>query len=338
MKIHYFSGEAWEEAHVREKLPQDEITFHNGPFSAFPDLIDLEATALCVFMESKIGDAEMQRFPALKLIATRSTGFDHIDLAAAQARGITVVSVPFYGENTVAEFAFALLLALSRRVIDADERVRSGVFSPKDLRGFDLAGKTLGVVGCGHIGMHVIKMANGFGMKVLGFEVKQDPERAKTENFTYATMPELLANSDIVTVHVPYNAHTHHLINKENIMSFKKGSYLINTARGAIVETEAIVDALKSGILAGAALDVLEEEGDLADETKLLTAPHPNEAELKTVLAEHYLINHPRVIVTPHLAFNTQEAVERILDTTITNIQKFEAGTPENVVAPAAPH
>jgi D-lactate dehydrogenase len=336
MKIHYFSGEPWEEASVREKLPQADITFHDGPLSSFPELSDPDATVISAFMDSKIGDAEMQRFPALKLIATRSTGFDHVDLAAAKARGITVVNVPFYGENTVAEFAFALLLALSRRIIEADERVRSGVFSPKDLRGFDLAGKTLGVVGCGHIGMHVIKMANGFGMKVIGFEVHQDPERAKAENFTYATMPELLAQSDIVTIHVPYNPHTHHLINKENIQSFKKGSYLINTARGAIVETEALIEALKSGTIAGAALDVLEEEGDLADETKLLTSPHPNEAELKTVLAEHYLINHPRVIVTPHLAFNTQEAVERIFNATIENIQKFEAGTPENVVAPMA--
>jgi D-lactate dehydrogenase len=170
---------------------------------------------------------------------------------------------------------------------------------------------------------------------VLGFEVKQDPERARDFGFTYASMSELLANSDIITVHVPYNPHTHHLINKDNIQSIKKGAYLINTARGAIVETEALVEALKSGVLAGAALDVLEEEGDLTDEVKLLTSAHPNEGELKTVLAEHYLINHPRVIVTPHLAFNTQEAVERILNTTIENIQRFEAGAPENVVAVA---
>jgi D-lactate dehydrogenase len=335
MKIHYFSGEPWEEAYVRAKLTNEDIVFHEGSLAAFPDLTDPDTTVICTFIESPIGEAEMSRFPALKLIATRSTGFDHIDLAAAKARNITVVNVPFYGENTVAEFAFALLLALSRRIIDADERVRQGVFSPKDLRGFDLAGKTIGVVGCGHIGMHVIKMANGFGMKVLGFEVRQDPQRAKDYNFTYAPLPELLAASDIVTIHVPYNAHTHHLINRENIGSFKKGAYLINTARGAIVETDALVDALKSGLLAGAALDVLEEEGDLADETKLLSAPHPNEAALKITLENHYLISHPRVIVTPHLAFNTQEAVERILDTTIDNIQKFEAGSPTNAVAAA---
>jgi len=332
MKIHYFSGEDWEEAYVRERLSGADITFHDGSLAAFPDLSDSEAEVLCTFIESKIGKSEMDRFPAAKLIATRSTGFDHIDLAAAKERGITVVNVPFYGENTVAEFTFALLLALSRRIIDADELVRGGAFSPVGLRGFDLAGKTLGVIGCGHIGMHVIRMANGFGMKVLGYEVHPDPARAEAFHFTYASLPELLAESDIVSLHVPYNEHTHHLINRENIALMKKGSYLINTARGAVVETDALVEALQKGIIAGAALDVLEEEGYLDDEAALLTAPHPNEGAVKTALENHYLIEHPRVIVTPHLAFNTTEAVERILDTTIENIQHFAEGAPTNVV------
>jgi D-lactate dehydrogenase len=143
----------------------------------------------------------------------------------------------------------------------------------------------------------------------------------------------LLAQSDIVTIHVPYNEHTHHLINKSNIGKMKKGAYLINTARGAVVETEALVEALKSGTLAGAGLDVLEEEGDMNDELALLANPHPKEAELKTVLENHYLINHPRVIVTPHTAFNTTEAVERIIDTTIENIRAFTSGSPTNLVS-----
>lgn len=334
MHIHYFSGEAWEEEFVRTRLAGHDLTFHLETVAALPDLADPQAEALCAFIESPIGEAEMKRFPALKLIATRSTGFDHIDLAAAKARGIAVVNVPFYGENTVAEFSFALLLALSRRIVDADERVReTGVFSPSGLRGFDLAGKTIGVVGTGHIGAHVIRMAKGFGMKVIGFDAFPNAELSRTLDFPYVSLPELLAASDIVTLHVPYNPQTHHLINRENIGSLKKGAYLINTARGAVVETQALVDALTSGTLAGAGLDVLEEEGDLADEAALLTAPHPHEEELKTVLSNHYLINHPRVIVTPHLAFNTQEAVERILNATIENIQKFAAGTPTNLVA-----
>jgi D-lactate dehydrogenase len=333
MNIHYFASEVWEEEYVKAKLPNEQITFHEGSFAEFPDLTDPDAEVLCTFIESKIGEEEMRRFHSLKLIATRSTGYDHIDLNAAKARGIVVTNVPFYGENTVAEFAFALLLALSRRVIDADELVRAGTFSPIGLRGFDLAGKTIGVVGCGHIGLHVIKMANGFGMKVLGFDVNRNDETAKALNFTYATLPELFAASDIITLHVPYNAHTHHLINKENIGLIKKGSYLINTARGAVVETNALVEAIKNGIIAGAALDVLEEEGELNDEAALLTAPHPNAETIKTVLENHYLIEHPRVIVTPHLAFNTTEAVERILNTTIENIKSFASGSPTNAVS-----
>lgn len=333
MKIHYFSGEVWEEEFVRAKLPNEEIIFHKESFGALPDLTDPEATMLCTFIESPIGEAEMSRFPALKLIATRSTGFDHIDLPAAQARGIAVVNVPFYGENTVAEFAFALLLALSRRIIDADERVRAGTFSPIGLRGFDLSGKTIGVVGTGHIGAHMIRMAQGFGMKVIGFDAYPNQDLSHTLNFSYVSLSELLAQSDIITVHVPYNPHTHHLINKENIGTIKKGAYLINTARGAVVETDALVEALKNEVLAGAALDVLEEEGDLSEEAKLLTAPHPNADALRVTLENHYLINHPRVIVTPHLAFNTQEAIERILNATIENIQQFTAGSPTNLVS-----
>jgi D-lactate dehydrogenase len=176
-------------------------------------------------------------------------------------------------------------------------------------------------------------MANGFGMKVVGFDAYPNADLAQKLEFTYLPLEELLATSDIITIHVPYNKDTRHLINKENIGKIKKGAYLINTARGAIVETEAIVDALKNETLAGAGLDVLEEEGDMSDELSLLTSPHPKEEQLKIALENHYLIDHPRVIVTPHNAFNTKEAVERILDTTIENIKNFSAGSPTNVVS-----
>ena len=313
-------SEAWEEAYVRERLAGEEIVFHTGTLTAHPELSDPAADALCIFIDSSIGAAELDRFPALKLIATRSTGFDHIDLAAAKARGITVVTVPFYGENTVAEFTFALILALSRRIIDADERVREGTFSPLGLRGFDLEGKTLGVVGTGHIGAHVIRMAQGFNMKVVGFDAFPNQDLSHTLNFPYLPLTELLATADIVTLHVPYNEHTHHLINKENIGMLKKGSYLINTARGAVVETDALLDALKSELLAGAGLDVLEEESTIQDTAS------------KVAEENRYLIDHPRVIVTPHLAFNTTEAVERILDTAAANIKNFASGAPTNVL------
>lgn len=335
MHIQYFASEDWEKPYVSERLGTNEITFHDGPIGGFPDVKDGTAEALCIFIDSKIGAAEMDRFPALKLIATRSTGFDHIDLAAARARGITVSSVPSYGENTVAEFAFALLLALAHRIPEAQAAVKAGGFSPQGLRGFDLQGKTLGVVGCGHIGIHMIRMAHGFGMKVLAFDIRQDEAIAREHRFAYATLDDLLAQSDVISLHVPYNPHTHHLVNSGNVGKIKRGAYLINTSRGAVVETAALVKALKDGTLAGAGLDVLEEEGDMADEAALLTEPHPNEDEVRTALANHYIIDHPRVIVTPHTAFNTTEAITRILDTTIENMRHFAAGAPMNIVSAA---
>jgi D-lactate dehydrogenase len=208
-----------------------------------------------------------------------------------------------------------------------------GSFSQENLTGFDLEGKTMGIVGCGHIGLHSVRIANGFGMKVLVTDAHQDAVLAEQLHFTYATLDELLAQADVISLHVPYMPATHHLINQENIGKIKKGAYLINTARGAVVETEALVTALKDGTLGGAGLDVLEEEGDMNDELALLSSPHPQEAELKIVLENHYLMTHPRVIVTPHIAFDTTEAIQRILDTTIENINAFEKGTPQNILA-----
>lgn len=332
MKLIYFGQEAWEEPYTKEKLPGVDLVFHLGTAQESADA-DAEAEILSVFVNSRVGAAELNRYPKLKLIATRSTGFDHIDLAEAKKRGVAIVSVPSYGVNTVAEFAFALLLALSRRVCDAHERVaQTGSFSQAGLTGFDLQGKTIGVVGCGHIGLHSVKIANGFGMQVLVFDMHRDEQLAQSLNFKYASLEELLAQSDVITLHVPYNEHTHHLINKENVPHIKKGAYLINTARGAVVETEALVMALKDGMLAGAGLDVLEEEGDMDDELKLLMGPHPKEEELKVILENHYLMSHPRVIITPHIAFDTNEAIRRILDTTIENITAYQNGSPTNLL------
>ena len=272
--------------------------------------------------------------PNLKCIATRSTGFDHVDLAAAAARGVSVSNVPSYGENTVAEFAFALLLTLSRKISQAYERVReTGSFSFEGLEGFDLYGKTLGVIGTGRIGKHSIRIGNGFGMKVLGFDAHPDPKLEKELNFTYDTLEGVLAKSDVVTLHVPYMKETHHLMNEKTFATIKQGAVLINTSRGAVVDTDAMVKALRSGKLGGAGLDVLEEEGIVKDEMKFLVEGHPNAENLKIALENHVLIDLPNVVVTPHNAFNTREGKERILNTTVENIAGFVQGKPVNVIA-----
>ncbi len=336
MKLIYIAQEAWEKEFMASKLNDAgfDVEFRNAEDENALEG-DAQTEALSIFITTHIGAEELDRFPKLKMIATRSTGFDHIDLVETAKRGITVSTVPFYGANTVAEFAFALILSLSRKICDAHKRIHENCsFSQIGLRGFDLSGKTIGVVGTGHIGIHAIEIAKGFSMNVLAFDAYPNEELSKKYGFDYVPLEELLNKSDIVTLHVPYNPHTHHLINMENIHSFKKGAYLINTARGAVVETDALVSALKSNILAGAGIDVLEEEGDMKDEERLFSVVHPREEELKTVLENHYLIEHPRVIVTGHIAFDTQEAIERILNTTAENLSTFATGNPENIVTP----
>ncbi len=323
MKLVYIAKEEWEVAYMQGKLPGVELVAEGDP----------AAEVLSVFVNHPVDAAEMAKYPALKLIATRSTGVDHIDAAEAKRRGIAIASVPSYGVNTVAEFAFALILALSRRVCEASARVKGGSFSQEGLTGFDLAGKTIGILGCGKIGQHTVRIAKGFDMRVLVSDAFKNDALAQELGFTYAELPELLAQSDVISIHVPYLPETHHLINKNNISQIKKGAYLVNTARGAVVETACLVEALQNGTLAGAGLDVLEEEGDMQDEMHLLAHGHPKQEELEVMMQNHYLMSHPRVIVTPHVAFDTREAVERILATTAENITAFAAGTPTNLLA-----
>ena len=334
MKIVSFYNEPWEKEYLAEKLSAYDIVFYDGILQDHADVSDADVEAMLVFVKSHVGAEEMDQFPNLKYIGTRSTGFDLIDLDEAKKRGIVVSNVPTYGENSVAEMAFALLLALSRRIYDGYKQVvEESNFSPKGLTGFDLRGKTLGIVGTGHIGSYAIRMGKGFSMDVIAFDPNRNEALAQELGFRYVdSLDELFAQSDVISLHVPHNEHTHHMINMESIGKLKKGSVLINTARGPVVETMAMVKALEEGILAGAGLDVLEEEDVMMDEMALLREEVPTSEELRNVLANQYLIDHPRVIVTPHNAFNTAEALQRILDTTVENIEGFTKGEPVNVV------
>jgi D-lactate dehydrogenase len=332
MKIAIYETKDWESEHIRQKLLGQELFFYQQALNP-RNLSSTDAEILVPFVGCELSAAVLKHFGKLKFIATKSTGFDHIDLAFCRQKEIPVSNVPTYGENTVAEFAFALMLALSRKLYPALKRVKEeGDFSYEDLTGFDLKGKTLGVVGTGHIGVHVIRIAFGFDMKILAFDPHPNQQLVKDFGVRFLDLPELLKNSDIVTLHVPYLPATHHLINRDNVKLFKPGSWLINTARGGLVETSALLQALGSGQMAGAGLDVLEEEGFVKDEMSLLNSGHPSREELKTVLADHELMRMKNVLITPHNAFNTKEAVERILDTTIANIESFIKGEPMNLV------
>lgn len=329
MRIAFFETKPWEQDYLSKRLKDFELAFYD----TYKNVTDDKAEVLCTFIGLKIDDSVLKSFPNLKYICTRSTGFDHVDLKATAGKNISVSNVPTYGENTVAEFTFGLLLALSRKLYPSVKRIKEeALFNCDGLQGFDLMGKTLGVVGTGHIGTYVVKIANGFGMHVLAYDPYPRAELAKEYNFDYVSLDNLLSQSDVVTLHVPYNHETHHLLNKENFAKIKKGAVLINTARGGLVETEGLVWALSSGILAGAAMDVLEEEGFIKEEADLLVSGHGNEQQLKTLLADHVLMNMSNVLITPHNAFNTKEALTRILDTSVANIHAYQKNTPMNLV------
>jgi D-lactate dehydrogenase len=290
-----------------------------------------DAEILSVFIYSDLDAALLRRLPKLKMIATRSTGFDHIDTAFCREKEIIVCNVPSYGANTVAEHSFALILSLSRKIYPARERTLHGDFSFHGLQGFDLLGKTLGVIGTGRIGRHVIRIANGFQMQVLAHDKRGDPALAELLGFRYVELDQLLSDSDVITLHCPLTPETRHLIGKNEFQLMKRGALLINTARGGLVDTEALLWALEGGIIGGAGLDVLEEEEAIREERELLSK-HFDEGKLRSVIRNHILLKRDDVIITPHIAFNSRGAVERILTTTIENITAFLEGKPRNRV------
>jgi D-lactate dehydrogenase len=204
-------------------------------------------------------------------------------------------------------------------------------FSIEGLKGFDLKGKTLGVIGAGRIGLHVIRIANGFGMNVLAYDAYQNTLLSEVLGFSYVSLEDLLRRSDVITLHVPYNKSTHHLINKDTIRLLKKGTILINTSRGSVVDTEALIEALDKKILAGVGLDVIEGEELIKEEKQLLYDPKNLEV-MSNLVKGHILLSKDNVVFTPHIAFYSQEALERILETTVQDIVAFASGNPQNIV------
>src|SRR6267154_243069 len=265
MRVACFEVKDWEQAYLSERLPHDTAHFEAGtlpvgagglPSGGLPAKHTLRAIdALSVFIHSQVTPQVLEALPNLKFIATRSTGFDHVDLDACLKRGIVVSNVPSYGENTVAEHTMALLLMLSRKVHQSVLQVRSGRVDLAELTGFDLQGKTIGVIGAGHIGLHVIRIARGFGMRVLAYDVRSEPFLADLLGFTYATMNQLLAESDIVTLHC-----------------------------------------------------------------------------LRTAVRNRVLLSREDVVFTPHNAFNSREALVRILEVTLANLEAFRTGQPVHKV------
>lgn len=307
-----------------------------------------DAEVVSLFIGERVESNFFDAHPALKLLCTRSTGCDHIDLEACRARGVMVANVGNYGENTVAEHAFALILALARRLRESDQAVRTGHFSRDRLRGFDLRGRTMGVVGAGRVGLHVIRIAIGFGMKVVAYDAEPHAFYSELLDFRYVAFGELLREADVITLHVPLNDATRHMINRETLALCRPGVLIINTARGGLLDTSAALEALDSGQVAGLGLDVLEDErvfqeggatpllGKKIAERVRAAAPGPGirettpqrVAEFSRLVSHSELLNRPDVILTPHVAFNSEEAVRCLRAVTLESILDFFESKP----------
>ena len=334
MSIYFFEIDDIRQEYLTEELPNETLHFSSATLTTSEQAHEIghDAEIVSPFVHSHLSADVLENLPHLKMIATRSTGFDHINVPEAESRSIPVCNVPTYGENTVAEHTFALILALSRNLHKAYVHTIAGNFSLEGLEGFDLKGKTLGVVGVGHIGEYVMRIAKGFGMRLLAYDPVVDMTKADHFDFTYTTLEDLMRRSDIVTIHAAASTATRHLIGHHNIDHFKRGALLINTARGELVDTEALIAARDHGILAGAGLDVLEGEEVFSEEKQLLLNPRATEESLKQAIRNRSLLQRPDMVITPHIAFDSREAIKRILDTTIANIQAFRQGTPQNQV------
>lgn len=304
-----------------------EIELHFQPARLTLDTVALadQYPVVCAFINDDLSAPVLERLAAggTKLIALRSAGFNHVDLPTAQRLGLGVVRVPAYSPHAVAEHAVALILSLNRHLHRAYNRTRDGDFTLHCLTGFDLVGKTVGVVGTGQIGATFARIMAGFGCQLLAYDPYPDPQ-VEALGARYLPLDQLLAEAQIVSLHCPLNEQTRHLINFESLYRMQRGAMLINTGRGALVDTPALIEALKSGQLGYLGLDVYEEEAQLFFEDR---SDQPLQDD---VLAR--LLTFPNVVVTAHQAFLTKEALGAIAQTTLDNITQWAAGTPQNLV------
>ncbi len=327
MRIAFFEVNEKERSFFEENLKDKDLeTFYFQ--EKLQDLKNLpDAQILCVFINSILNEENLSKFKNLKLVVTRSTGFDHIDIDYCKKNKILVSNVPDYGSDTVAEYTFGLMISLLRKIYFAIDRIKeTGVFDFEGLEGADLKGKTLGVIGTGKIGERVCRIAKCFGMNVLAYDLIK-----KDIGVIYKDYFDILKEADILTFHVPATPDTYHLFNKNCLEIVKKGVYIVNTSRGSVIETEALILGLENGIIAGAALDVLEEEELLKEELEYLKNSEKVE-KLKSLIENHLLMKHPNVLISPHNAFNSKEAKERILKTSLENILSFLTNSPKNLI------
>ncbi|MEA5533543.1 2-hydroxyacid dehydrogenase [Crocosphaera sp. XPORK-15E] len=278
--------------------------------------------AICAFVNDDLGQETLNNLAShgIKLIALRCTGFNNVDLKTAAALGIKVVRVTAYSPYSVAELAIGLILMLNRKLYKAYNRVRDDNFSLNGLLGFDLHGRTVGIIGTGKIGVIFAKIMQGFGCHLLGYDPYPNPQFKAIENAHYVDLPELLANSDIISLHCPLTPENHHLINETTINQMRDGMMLINTSRGQLIDTKAVITGIKSGKIGYLGIDVYEQEDDIFFKDLSDTIIQDDTFQL--------LQSFPNVVITSHQGYFTENALNDITTTTITSLTEFEEGKP----------
>jgi D-lactate dehydrogenase len=343
--IYFTETEPEGEEFFANSLPE-----HDVRFASRLDDVGADAEILSCFIYSKIDSGFLAAHPSLKLVTTRSTSVEHIDAASCHARGVVVCSVPFFGDATVAEHTFALILALSRRLREVMLTPKNGRFSYEATRGFELAGKTLGIIGMGRIGQRVAELAHAFQMRVVAYDVQQSAATAQCLDFEFVTLDELLASSHVISLHASLSAKTYHILDGEALSKCRRGVLVVNTARGSLLDTQALREALDSGQVGGAGLDVLQDERVMRDSASRIIAADIIQhlrtdalatderdadriRELQELMLSDDVLSRSNVVFTPHVAFNSVEAMERVRRATLENISGFVAGHPVNVFA-----
>lgn len=317
ISVAWFDAEEWEKDYLSNKDHSLNIDFYEDSLNSDTAEKAEGYDTVAVFVSSQVNSEVLEKLD-IDLVVCRSTGYDHIDLEKAEQEGITVCNVPEYGACTVAEHTFGLMLALSRKIYDAIERVEEGKFDHQGLRGFDLKNKKLGVVGTGSIGQEVIKRAKGFEMDVIAFDPYPKDGLEEELGFMYVSLDDLIEQSDIISLHCPLTDENRYMLSEDEFNKMDS-TLVINTARGELIDTEALIRALKSGNVRAAGLDVLEEECYIQEDIEVEELSE--ECDLQVVLEDHILIERDDVLITPHNAFNSVEAMQRIVDTTLDNLE-----------------
>lgn len=321
MKIAFFSTKSYDKEFFNRYVSTHEIIYFEAQLSIQTVNLAAGCNAVCVFVNDKLGRDVLEELNRLgvKLIALRCAGFNNVDLAAAAASNIKVTRVPAYSPHAVAEHAVALIMALNRKTHKAYNRVREGNFSLERLTGFDLFEKTVGVIGTGRIGEALCNIMLGFGCRVIAFDLIENKSIA-AKGVEYLPLIDVLQKSDIISLHCPLNEQTKHIINQQTIGIMKDEAMLINTSRGALIDTPAAIEALKTGKIGYLGLDVYEQEEKL-----FFNDLSENVIQDDIIMR---LLSFPNVLITSHQGFFTEEALTQIARTTLGNIDAFEAGLP----------